>query len=131
MINTAALLAFLAANWVPIVIALAGGYVVYQNRDAIKAKLGMKSAAEGDDAAPNGLEALIARFQNLPIVKQLEITADDIQRTGRSAVLIKVGDWVEEIEDPATKADCQAAYSKLFNAIVVTTGDAPAPTPAK
>lgn len=128
MINTAALLAWLAANWLPLVGAAAAAFIGYDNWDKIKPHL--PTWLGGGTAAEDGTGGdILDKLQNLPIVKQLEITASDIKRTGRAGLLIKIGDWVEEIPEAAEKEKCRAAYSTLFNAIVV--GSGPASAPAK
>jgi hypothetical protein len=107
----ASLIAFLTLNWLPIVLGIAGVFLVYQNKDAIAAKLGVK----GIDL-PSGSD-IIAQIQSLPLIQQLNIGVDDIKRAAESSMLIVISNRVDDLPEP-DRTEGRSAVAVLARLIV-------------
>lgn len=92
--DPAAILAFLTSTTgLAIIGIVAGGVLLYVNRDAIKAKLGLTGGA-----IPS-LDTIAAQIANLPLMKQLSVEGEDVHKTIKIAMLVKLNDDMTALTD--------------------------------
>ncbi len=117
-----AVLAFLTANWLPIVAGVAIVYLL--GGDKAKEKI---AALKGNVTTDMG--DVVTAISNLSIVKQLQIEKGSIERTLQSGMLIKIENYVETLPE-AAKAEGRSALEVLAKLVVVPPAD-PAPVQRK
>lgn len=118
MINVAALLAWIAANWLNVaIVGGAAAYVGYENRDKLKTMFGAKPATDTSVAGLSTIEEIVAKIHNLPIVQQLGITIDDIKRTADCGMLVRLSNRIDQLPEPQ-RQEGRAAIAKLTTLVI-------------